>query len=214
MSIGKNLLDIERSIYLDTSFILNSLYESIDSNKWIVNNSIKALWLLLSRAEPNCYISNITLNELFNVIERSWFRSYVDKKIIQELKINESMWKSYSIDNRKSLRNEYDKTIWLNIKDIKNWRNNNEFKLDYKAYVLDEFLNILDSLPNEIKIISNFINPELYKNDFIKTKKKYFMLDSNDVNHYLLCKSNSIDCLLTNDSDFKEIDDLKILHIN
>ena len=109
--------------------------------------------------------------------------------------------------------------IWLNIKDIKKWRWEKKYKIEYKSLVIDEYENIIDSLeslPQWIKYISNFNPEEKLPKLFLYNKKKYNKLDSNDVNHYMLCKEHSLDWILTCDSDFKQINDndIKIIVID
>lgn len=209
--VNKFIVSDEKSVYLDTSFILCAYYESIDSNKHIVDESRQILWLLFIRWDNcNCYISNIVINELYNVIERSWFRAYIDKKIINYLKISESDWICYPKTEKEKIRIENEKNVWLSMRNIKDWRSESTYTKDYEAFVEDEFFMIIEGLPPWTKCISNFENQEKILENFINIRKTYKKLDSNDVNHYLLCKEHNINGILTCDSDFKEITDSKL----
>ena len=99
------IISKQKSIYLDTSFVLSSLYDSIDSNPHIVGECNQILWLLFAKENANCYISNIVINELFNVIERTWFQVYMDTKIISILNISKEEWVSYSKKYREKFEN-------------------------------------------------------------------------------------------------------------
>ena len=83
----------EKSVYLDTSFIFNAIYDSYNKEKKVVANSQEVLWLLYQYKVGKCYISNITINELFNTIEKQWFRAFIDNKIISSLSISKNDWK-------------------------------------------------------------------------------------------------------------------------
>jgi len=151
------------------------------------------------------YISNITINEIYNVVEKTALQEFIDKKIIQLEKINIDEWKNYNPFSRKQLRIKYSETEWCNIKQ-KEWRTKEEYKEIYKIKIIDEIQNIIDSLPDFI-CISWFINNEELVWKFKKIKSKYTELDWNDINHYLLCKEHNIKWLITCDNDFKSIID-------
>lgn len=214
--MSKNFITTnEKSIYLDTSFIIYSLVDSIDRDINISEMAINMIWLLYTYKSDNCYISNIVLSELYHALERSWFQYYIDEQIIKKLSIDKTIWKNYKKTEREKFRYENMESIWLTLKDIKKWRYP-EFENIYKILVTDEFENIIASLPPWIKIISNFSSEESILDKFKKIKKKYHKLDSNDVNHYLLCKEHNIDWILTCDNDFNEINDenLEVIILN
>lgn len=204
----------EKKVYLDTSFIFNALSNSYNKEKDVVKNTQEILWLLYEFKVWNCYISNITINELFNTVEKQWFRAFIDKKIIQKLWITEKDWKEYHISQKERFRQENEKDLWLNFYDIKNWRTK-KFKDNYKTYVYNEFENIIDSLSGlDFKIISNLDNISDYYEIFKSNIKKLNKLDSNDLNHFLICKEHNIDWIITCDSDFKQITEIEVLHID
>lgn len=198
----------DKSVYLDTSFILYSTSDSVDHNEYVRNEASQYLWLLFQYKDENCYISNIVISELFHAVERSGFQVFIDKKIIKELSIDNVVWNSYSKEKRNEKRIEYSSKIWFNIKEIKKWRDK-EFLEDYRLLVINEFNNIVDSLPPTIKVLSTLDNNTMIKK-FLATKTKYYMLDSNDTNHYLLCKEHNINWIITCDKDFSQIDDKEI----
>lgn len=211
----KILLNNTESVYLDTSFILYALTESMDRRQNLVKKSIEALWLILYNKSDNTYISNIVISELFHALERSWFQWYIDKKIINILGIDEMIWKNYNKQQRDSIRREKTIETWFNLNEIKEWRKP-EYKIEYKSLVCDEFENIISSLPEWINVLTNFSSPWTLIQNFIRNKNKYRKLDANDVNHYLLCKEHWINWILTCDNDFDEIhdSDLDIIIIN
>lgn len=206
----------KKSVYLDTSFIFNAIYDSYNKEEETVKNTQEVLWLLYQFKIWKCYISNITINELFNTIEKQWFRAFIDKKIIIELWITIEDWKKLHKSQKEQYRQEKDKELWFNYYDIKSWRKDN-FKEEYKIYVYNEFENIIDSLKQlDYLVITNFKNTFDYYREFYKNIKKLNKLDSNDLNHLLLCKEHSISCIITCDSDFKHVNDneIEILHID
>lgn len=193
----------EEKIYLDTSFILKSLWNFSDiSNR---ENCQEIFWTLYYKEKWSIFISNIVINEIFNVIEKIWFREFLDKEIIKHLWITEEEWLNYSKKNREKIRNKNDKVLWFDFSKIKEWRKE-KFKNEYKKFVLDEFENIIDSLFSlNIEIISNFSDQKSYYSNFLQNKKLYKRLDSNDLWHFLICKENKIWTIITCDNDFNDI---------
>jgi predicted nucleic acid-binding protein len=188
---------------------LNANYDCIDNDARIVKKSQNILWDLFTYKQWKCYISNITINEIYNVVEKTALQEFIDKKIIQFENINIEEWKNYNQFTRRKLRIDYSKTEWFNIKQ-KDWRSKEEYKEIYKIKVIDEIQNIFDSLPDFI-CISWFTNNEETVWKFKKTKTKYTELDWNDINHYLLCKEHNINWILSCDNDFKSIEDKEII---
>lgn len=204
-----------KNIYLDTSFILNSLADFYDKNHKLVAESQSVLWLLVFESWKY-FISNITINEIFNVVEKQWFRAFLDNKIIDILWKTKDEWKSLSKDERNKFRILNDNSLWFDINNIKYWRRE-EFKKEYKNYVYNEFENIIDSLFSiwDIVILSNLSNPQSYYKDFLVNIKKFKTLDSNDLNHFLFCKENFIDWIITCDSDFLNLSsEIDIILVN
>ncbi|MFA5917451.1 MAG: hypothetical protein WC850_04445 [Candidatus Gracilibacteria bacterium] len=207
--MDEKLLNKLESIYIDTSFILNANYDCIDNDARIVKKSQNILGDLFTYKQGKCYISNITINEIYNVVEKTALQEFIDKKIIQFENINIEEWKNYNQFTRRKLRIDYSKTEGFNIKQ-KDWRSKEEYKEIYKIKVIDEIQNIFDSLPDFI-CISGFTNNEETVGKFKKTKTKYTELDGNDINHYLLCKEHNINGILSCDNDFKSIEDKEII---
>jgi len=211
--MDNKFLTSERSIYLDTSFILHSNYQCIDHKASTVSKSEKILWSFFMYKNEKCYISNIVLNEIYTVVERTALREYIDKKIIISENIKTEDWIDYNIHTRNQLRDKYKNIQWYNIR-IKEWRNKSEYEKIYKIKVINEIQNILDSLPNFI-CISGFSKNEEVMDNFKNIKKKYKQLDWNDINHLLLCKEHNIDWIISCDSDFSWINEnwLQIFNI-
>lgn len=192
----------EEKVYLDTSFILNALWNFSDLNN---REKIQEIFWLLYIKNWNIFISNIVINEIFNVLERIWFREFIDEKIIKHLWIKKEAWVNFKKEERENERNMNDKKLWFDFKRVKEWRKE-IYKNDYKKFVLDEFENIIDSLFSlNIKIISNFSNENNYYSNFLQNKKLYRKLDSNDLWHFLICKENNISTIITCDNDFVDV---------
>lgn len=209
------IISTDKSVYLDTSFIINAFYDSYSKDKEVVENSQEVLWLLYQYKVWGCYISNITINELFNTIEKQWYRAFIDLKIIKKLWITEIEWKELGKSEKEKYRADNDSKLGFNYYDIKSWRKN-DYKEDYKIYVYNEFENIVTWIKHlDIKIITNLNMPHEYDIIFFKNIKIYNKLDSNDLNHFLLCKENNISWIITCDSDFTQLkNDLEIVHID
>ena len=200
--IKSYILSPEEKVYLDTSFILNALWNFSDLKNREKTQEI--FWLLYIK-NWNIFISNIVINEIFNVLERIWFREFIDSKIINSLWIQKETWVNFEKEEREYKRIENDIKLWLDSKKIKKWREE-VYKNEYKKFVLDEFENIIDSLFSlNIEIISNFSDQKSYYNNFLQNKKLYKRLDSNDLWHFLICKENKIWTIITCDNDFNDI---------
>lgn len=197
------------AIYLDTSFILYALYYCINHKKQTIKKSENILWDLFAFEQGKCYISNITLSEVYTVVEKTALQEFNDNKIIKEENITIDEWKNYNPYTRNQLRTRYSSITWFNIK-LKDWRIDESNKDYYKAKVIDSIQNIIDSLP-EYVCISWFKDNTIVCNNFKKIKKLYNQLDWNDINHYLLCKDNNIDCIISCDSDFEWINDKELM---
>ena len=206
----------EKSVYLDTSFIFNALNDSYDKEKKVTKNSQEILWLLFQYKIWNCYISNITINELFNTIEKQWYIAFIDNKIIKEIWLSKSDWKKLHKTQKDKYRNE---KLGFNYYNIKSWRKD-EHKDDYKTYVYNEFENIIDTLKGlEFITITNFENSSNYYDNFYQNIKKLNKLDASDLNHFLLCKEHNVSWIITCDSDFTQVkqvsdNNIEILHID
>lgn len=205
-------LTSEDSIYLDTCFIVNAFIPVVIDED-LRTQSQNALGYLYSHKMGKCYVSNITINELFNAIENIWLDWYIARTISCLEKINDEDWFSLSWRGKEQLKSKYVNII----PNKKQWRTDVRYENDYKDFVLNEFdsaKKALDSL--ECIYLVNYNYESDVINNIIHNKKKYLSMDTNDVNHYLLAIEHKITAILTTDDDFNAISssELDVLHIS
>lgn len=198
--------------FFDTSFIF-----CLDDDKGL-KDKINYLLGFFYTCGCKIYISNIVINELYQASEKIWYDTFLTKNAILEGEFTKTQFDSSKSQVQKKMLNEYaqKKNYTLKV-----WRSDSCYTQEYKLFAKDYFNILYSNLKGlDIEFIVNY--ESLSWADVVKKiialKDSYSMLDTNDINHYLIADNYNLGYLITCDNDFQKISDatfsdLKIINL-